>query len=104
RAISEPPHQGPISRPCPPRVPLQIGTVANWSPNRRDGFPPPQDDPLSRDYDLTASAPGRISPLSPLFTDAELQNPNSRCRRMARLICLASTADSRRSLSDGGHS
>jgi len=41
RAISEHLHRGPISRPHSDRQPLQIGTVANWSPNRRDGLPSP---------------------------------------------------------------
>jgi hypothetical protein len=33
--------RGPISRPHPDRKPLRIGAVANWSPNRRGGFPSP---------------------------------------------------------------
>jgi hypothetical protein len=33
--------RGPISRPHPDRKPLLIGSVANWSPNRRGGFPSP---------------------------------------------------------------
>ncbi|MGY4169920.1 hypothetical protein ACVIM8_003993 [Bradyrhizobium sp. USDA 4529] len=41
RAISGRLYRGPISRPHPTRRPLHIGTVAIWSPIRRDGFPSP---------------------------------------------------------------
>src|SRR3954468_19050156 len=56
--------RGPISRSYSTRQPLQIGAVAIWIPNRRDGFPSPQDGRLNREVVIGATARRPISPLS----------------------------------------
>src|SRR6516164_10966529 len=87
RAISGPANRGPISRPCPTRVPLLIGSVAICCPNRRDGLPSPQDDNIKRRPREERNNALSVVPITPVVHNGSA--------KMARVFPVVSRAAGR---------